>query len=74
MEMFEVALAALASKLLTFAVAVIAMYFMQVMYDRTSNVDQKAAFDKVESDPRAVADYFGWRVLAFAVVAGLVFS
>lgn len=74
MEMFEVALAALLSKCLTFAVALIAVYFMQVMYDRTNCVDQKKAFDLVENDPRAVADYFGWRVLAFCVLGGLVFS
>ena len=73
-EMFQLATAALISKTITFAVAAVSMYAMMVLYDRTSDVKTKEAFNKVESDPRAVADYFGWRILAFAVVAGFVYS
>lgn len=71
---FQIAGIALLSKLITFAVAAVAMYFMMVLYDRTSKVDTDKALDLVEADGRATADYFGWRILAFAVVAGLVFS
>lgn len=71
---FEMASIALASKSVTFCVALIAVYLMQVLYDRTNKIDQEDAFNKVESDPRAVADYFGWRVLAFCVLGGLIFG
>jgi len=71
---FEIAVISLLAKLVTFAVAALAMYLMMVLYDRTSKVGTEEAFDLVETDARAVADYFGWRILAFAVVAGLVFS
>ncbi len=70
----EIAVLALLAKTATFAVAAVAMYVMMVLYDRASHVKTKQAFDKVESDPRAVADYFGWRIVAFAIVAGFVFS
>jgi hypothetical protein len=70
----EIGFAGIFTKMLTFIVALLAVHFMQVMYDRTNKVDTKGAFDVVEKDPRAVADYFGWRVLAFCVLAGLIFS
>lgn len=71
---FEIAIVSLLAKSGTFAVALLAVYLMQVLYDRTNSVDQRKAFDLVESDPRAVADYFGWRILAFCILGGLVFS
>lgn len=73
-DMFQTMVMSLASKLGTFLVALLAVYFMQVLYDRTNKVDETQAFDKIEKDARAVADYFGWRILAFCVLAGLVFG
>ena len=67
-------LAGLFTKVITFIVALLFVYFMMWMFDRTDKVDHVNAFDKIETDPRALADYFGWRILAFCVLGGLVFS
>lgn len=71
---FEIGFSGIATKILTFVIALIAVFFMERMNDRTNKVDSRKAFDIVEKDSRAVADYYGWRVLAFCVLAGLVFS
>ena len=71
---FEIAAWSLGIKLLTCGVGLCFIHYMMRLYDRTDGVDSKGAFDLVEKDPRAVADYYGWRVLAFCVLVGLILS
>lgn len=73
-QTLEIAAVGLLNKTATFIIALISIYAMQVLYDRTNSVKYKEAFDLVEKDGRAVADYFGWRILAFAVLAGFIYG
>lgn len=71
---FEIAAWSLGMKLLTCAAGIVLVGWMEVLHDRVKKVRSEKAFDVVENDPRAVADFFGWRILAYSVLVGLILS
>lgn len=72
--MFGVGLSSLAMKFLTVMVALIVIHFMGWMYDRTDKIESQKAYDLIEANAVAAADYYGKRIIAFAIVVGLVLS
>lgn len=73
-ETFEIIAWSLASKTLTFAVFATSVFGMFVLYMRTSDVKWKTAYDKIESDPRALAQLFAGLFVAFAIGGGTIFG
>lgn len=71
---FEISAWSLGAKVFAYLVAVCCVWTAGRLFDRSDRVRSIQAFDRVEEDARAIADYMGWRVLAHALLAGLIFS
>ena len=50
----------------------LAVFLLSRMFDALLDVEFKKAFDQIEQDPRAMADYYGKRWLGLSLASGLV--
>lgn len=66
--------ASLLSKTLTFLVASASLYFFLRFFDRRNGIKWGKIYEGFENDPIAAARYFGARVIAFAVLAGIIYG
>lgn len=74
METIEFGFLSLLFKILTALVGMALIFFMGKTYDRKHKVKTNEAFDLVEKDARAFAQYSGFRLLAFAVVVAWILA
>ena len=61
-------------KTVAFLVAGVSLYQLGKYYDRKNSIAWKRVYDQMESQPVAMALYFGLRLLAFGVVAGFIYG
>jgi hypothetical protein len=64
----------LANKLLTFNVAAIGVFAMELLYDWKHRINTGAAFNRVEMSGSDLSRYFGFRVLALCILAAAIFG
>jgi len=50
----------------------IATWFVLRTFDASGDIDFKKAFDKMESDPKAIASYYGMRFIGVAFLIGFI--
>lgn len=50
----------------------IGTWFVLRTFDASSGIDFKKAFDKVESDPKSIAVYYGMRFIGVAFLIGFI--
>lgn len=67
-------LLSLAAKTLTFGIAAVSLFQVGLAYDRKNKIDWERVYDTMETDPAAMARYFGLRILAFAVLAAWIYG
>lgn len=48
------------------------IWFVLRTFDASSKIDFKKAFDKMESDPKAIASYYGMRFIGVAFLIGFI--
>ena len=53
-------------------IGLIGTWFVLRTFDASSGIDFKKAFDNMEKDPKAIAQYYGMRFLGVAFVVGFV--
>lgn len=53
-------------------IGLIAVWFVLRTFDASGDIDFKKAFDKMESDPKAIATYYGMRFLGVAILVGFI--
>lgn len=53
-------------------IGLIGIWFTLRTFDSSSQIDFKKAFNKIESDPKAMATYYGLRFVGVAVMVGFV--
>lgn len=53
-------------------IGLIAMWFVLRTFDASSEIDFKKAFNTMESDPKAIASYYGMRFLGVAILVGFI--
>jgi hypothetical protein len=70
----EVLLLSLTAKTLTFVVAAVSLYQVGRAYDRKNKIDWERVYDAMETEPGAMARYFGLRLLAFAIMAAWIYG
>lgn len=71
---YEIAVMGLLAKIVTVIAALIVVHIMGMLYDRSDKIDSTKAYDLIEADARAAANYYGYRVLAFCVLVGFILS
>jgi hypothetical protein len=64
----------LANKLLTFNVAVIGVFAMEMLYDWRHHIDNKAAFDRIEQSGADLSRYYGFRIVGLCILAAAIFG
>lgn len=74
METLPIIAWALVSKTVTFAIAAFSLYQILRWYDRKNSIAWKKLYDGIESNPAAAAQYFGLRILAFAILASWIYG
>jgi len=70
--MIEGAIFRLAIALAALVIGLIGTWFVLRTFDASSKIDFKKAFDTMESDPQAIATYYGMRFIGVAFVVGFV--
>lgn len=73
-DMVEVMLSGLMLNVTRLAVAAIAVFVLLRVRDQVLGVKIHDVMDKIEGDANASALYFGFSVIGFCLLAGLVFS
>ena len=68
--MIEGAIFRLAIALAALVIGLIGTWFVLRTFDASSKIDFKKAFDNIESDPRAIALYYGMRFIGVAFIVG----
>lgn len=53
-------------------IGLIGTWFVLRTFDASSKIDFKKAFDKMETDPKAIASYYGMRFIGVCFVVGFV--
>jgi hypothetical protein len=70
--MIEGAIFRLAIALAALVIGLIGTWFVLRTFDASSKIDFKKAFNTIESDPQAIATYYGMRFIGVAFVVGFV--
>ena len=70
--MIEGAIFRLAIALAALVIGLIGTWFVLRTFDASSKIDFKKAFNTMESDPQAIATYYGMRFIGVAFVVGFV--
>lgn len=58
--------------LVAFIVFLLYQFLLLRFFDKLLNVDFKAAFDLIETDPKAMSHYYGLRFLGTSIALGLI--
>lgn len=58
--------------LVAFIVFLLYQFILLRFFDKLLNVDFKAAFDLIETDPKAMSHYYGLRFLGTCIALGLI--
>lgn len=58
--------------LVAFIVFLLYQFLLLRFFDKLLNVDFKAAFDLIETDPKAMSHYYGLRFLGTCIALGLI--
>lgn len=53
-------------------IGLICAWFILRTFDASAKIDFKKAFDKMESDPKAMATYYGMRFIGVAFMIGFI--
>lgn len=53
-------------------IGLIGTWFVLRTFDASGRIDFKKAFDKMESDPKAIATYYGMRFIGVAFLIGFI--
>ena len=70
--MIEGAIFRLAIALAALVIGLIGTWFVLRTFDASSKIDFKKAFNTMESDPQAIATYYGMRFIGVAFIVGFV--
>lgn len=70
--MIEAFLIRIAMALIALVILAFAQFAIGRFFDGLLGVKFKEAFDKIEQDPKAMADYYGKRWLGTSIAAGLI--
>jgi hypothetical protein len=61
-------------EIVTFVVAAAGVWLVTRAMDLAAQIEFKEAYDRIETNPMALAVYFGTRLLALAFLAGTIFQ
>jgi len=53
-------------------ISLFGLWFVLRTFDASSKINFKKAFDSIESDPKAIAQYYGMRFIGVSFVVGYV--
>ena len=70
--MIEGVILRLVIALAALVIGLIGTWFVLRTFDASSKIDFKKAFDTIESDPKAIATYYGMRFIGVAFIVGFV--
>lgn len=70
--MIEGVILRLVIALAALVIALIGIWFTLRTFDSSSEINFKEAFNKIESDPKAMATYYGLRFVGVATMIGFV--
>jgi hypothetical protein len=57
---------------ISLVIGLVGVWFVLRTFDSSSKIDFKKAFDQMESDPKAIAQYYGMRFIGVAYMVGYV--
>ena len=70
--MFTLFMLKLGMGLVAFCLFLLCQFILLRVFDRLLAVDFKEAFDRIESDPKAMSHYYGLRFLGTSIALGLI--
>ena len=70
--MFTLFMLKLGMGLVAFCLFLLCQFVLLRFFDKLLNVDFKAAFNRIEQNPKAMSHYYGLRFLGTSIAIGLI--